>query len=283
VSTLFVNRLTILDFSFLHPERGLLGESWLLDVELEGGLDAQGMVLDFGEVKRQVKRHVDARYDHKLVVPTAHAGCTVTEEQDGVGINFTTHGDSAIEHRSPADALCLLDADEVTPATLGSAIVDSLSGELPANVTRIGIRLYPETTDEAYFHYSHGLKHHAGNCQRIAHGHRSRLLILRDGERDRGLEAEWAQRWRDIYIGSQEDLAAEQTRDGVLYHRYVYAASSGRFELQLPATRSYLIDTDSTVENLAQHIADRLKARMPRHRFEVRAFEGIDKGAVGIA
>ncbi|HID66548.1 MAG TPA: 6-pyruvoyl tetrahydropterin reductase, partial [Aquificaceae bacterium] len=42
---LFVERLTIVDFSFLHPTRGLLGESWILDVVLEGKLDAQGMIL----------------------------------------------------------------------------------------------------------------------------------------------------------------------------------------------------------------------------------------------
>ncbi len=42
MTTLFVNRLTVIDFSLLHPDLGLLGESLLVDIELDGSLDHQG-------------------------------------------------------------------------------------------------------------------------------------------------------------------------------------------------------------------------------------------------
>ena len=48
---LFVDHLTVLDFSFVHPDRGIVGESLIMDVELYGDLDEQGMVFDFGDVK----------------------------------------------------------------------------------------------------------------------------------------------------------------------------------------------------------------------------------------
>ena len=51
----------------------------------------------------------------------------------------------------------------------------------------------------------------------------------------------------------------------------------------MPASACYLIDTESTVENLAQHVADRLKAEHNEGRFTVYAYEGVDKGAVGEA
>ena len=53
--------------------------------------------------------------------------------------------------------------------------------------------------------------------------------------------------------------------------------------LTLPASQCYLIDCDSTVENLAGHIAEMLKTEHPESRFRVMAFEGVDKGAVGEA
>jgi len=52
LTTLFVKKLTNIDFSYLDVERGMVGESWLIDIELTGELDDQGMVVDFGIVKK---------------------------------------------------------------------------------------------------------------------------------------------------------------------------------------------------------------------------------------
>lgn len=276
---LFVNQLTVIDFSYLHEKRGLLGESWQVDVELEGGLDNQGMVLDFGEVKRQVKQTIDQQFDHKLLVPADSAGLALEQDGAQVSITFTQVSGDTIEYRSPADAVALIPAPKVTTLSLAQAIVQATETKLPANVHSIVVRLYPEHTDDALYQYSHGLKLHAGNCQRIAHGHRSRIKIFHNGLRAPNLEDIWAARLRDIYIGSKEDLVASSYRDDAEYLQFSYTARQGTFSLRLPKDRCYLIDAESTVENIARHILQELIAVYPEDVFEVRAFEGIGKGA----
>ncbi len=277
MTTLFVKGLTVIDFSYLHATRGLLGESWRLDISLTGDLDQQGMVLDFSDVKRQVKQLVDLEFDHKLIVPVKSSAVTLTQHQQRCSVLFEYGDRASIEHHSPASAVCLLQARSVTTETVAAAITDSLLKEMPSNVSQLEIKLSPEHIEGPFYHYSHGLKHHAGNCQRIAHGHRSKIEILRDGARDFQLESDWAARWRDIYIGCREDLVSEEDEQ----HLYRYQASQGEFELKLPADCCYLIDSDSTVENLAQHIAVTLKQNHQGNSFEVYAYEGIGKGAIG--
>ncbi len=280
MTKLFVDNLTVIDFSYLHPERGLLGESWLLDVMLGGTLDSQGMVLDFSEVKRQVKQLVDEEFDHKLLIPLRYDGADVDRDDAYCAVHYRCRTGRNIYHRGPASASSVLDTDEITPESVAAAIERRLQPGLPKNVFQIKIKLHAEQCDGCFYHVSHGLKHHAGNCQRIAHGHRSRIDIFEDGSRAPKAEAAWAARWRDIYIGTQADLLEERQRNGEAYYRFGYCSGQGEFELELPKACCYLIESDSTAENLAQHIAERLKSEKPLARFEVRAYEGVGKGAI---
>jgi 6-pyruvoyl-tetrahydropterin synthase len=283
MSRLFVDRLTVIDCALLHPQRGLLGESWLCDLELAGGLDEQGMVLDFGEVKRTVKGIVDATFDHKLLVPARHPGLEIAADGDRLRIDYPYGDGRRLVHDGPADATRLIDSPEVTTLAVATAIEQALRPALPANVREAAVTLRTEAIAGAHYRYSHGLRQHTGNCQRIAHGHRSRIEILRDGARAAGLEAEWAGRWHDAYIGKRADLVETRTCNGIPVHRFHYVAAQGAFELEIPAECCYLIDTDSTVEHLAAHVAARLAIEHPGARYRVRAFEGVDKGAIAEA
>ncbi|WP_278350499.1 6-carboxytetrahydropterin synthase, partial [Marinobacter nauticus] len=164
---LFVDNLTVIDFAYLDPTRGLVGESWIADVVLGGELDEQGMVFDFSNVKRTIKRVIDERVDHRLVIPRGYQGLSWSEEQPDT-FTWALTGGSQIIHRSPDEAIVWLSADRVVPSAVASLLEQEIKAVLPANVISVEINLREEEIDGAYYHYVHGLKKHLGNCQRIA-------------------------------------------------------------------------------------------------------------------
>ncbi|MGB3621614.1 6-pyruvoyl tetrahydropterin reductase [Ketobacter sp. MCCC 1A13808] len=282
MSALFVNHLTVLDFSYVHPVRGILGESWIADLELHGELDQQGMVFDFGDVKKQVRDALESLFDHKLVVPAELPALSKSEQNGITDLNWEDSEGRQYRHRSPAEAVLLLQQAHVSPEALTPLLEQAAMAAVPANVKQIRVRLRTEEISGAFYHYSHGLKKHLGNCQRIAHGHRSRIKVKRNGKRDPLLEKAWALKWKDIYIGTKEDLTEPFSDKGVEYCTFAYQAQQGDFELTLPKSKVYLIDTDTTVEYLAEHIAGRLNQDNPDCEIEVKAFEGVMKGAIAV-
>lgn len=276
LSSLFVEQLTVIDCAYLDAVRGVVGESWIVDIELTGELDAQSMVLDFGEVKKRLKRALDNSADHTLLVPRRHAGLSLHEAGGRVELEFRGPAAGPIIHAAPAIAISLLDAETVTADAVIAFLKPVLAEVVPPNVAEIGLTLRTERIDGAYYHYTHGLKKHDGHCQRIAHGHRSRIELRVDGQRDAALEAEQAARWADIYLGTREDLVSAANGR----HRYEYTAAEGAFAIELPAARCDVLDADTTVECIADHLAMQLAARRPGRSVQVRAYEGVMKGAV---
>lgn len=283
MATLFVDNLTVLDFSYLHAKRGLVGESWVVDLELSGDLDRQGMVLDFGNIKRAVKKLLDDTVDHKLLVPAVNDKAVIREDDGRAHITWR-YRSGEIQVRAPAESILSVPGEEISKGVLTVHLLELLRSALPENVHEVLVRLREEDIGTApYYHYSHGLKKHEGNCQRIAHGHRSRIEIYENGRRSRYWEKLWADRWEDIYIGTREDLEGTYYLDEIPHHRFRYQSGQGQFELLIPEDHCYLIDTDSTVEHLAEHIARQLAEEAPGKHFRVRAYEGVSKGAVAEA
>lgn len=273
---LFVEHLTTLDCAILDPERGLVGQSWIIDIELEGPLDGQSMVADFGTVKAQLKNAVDTCLDHTLIVP-AHSPILRLERGDSL-IALSFHSKiGLIEHLSPPVAVTLLDCSSIVTSAVEATLVRELRKVVPSSIAHVGVALREELIDGAYYCYGHGLRQHGGPCQRIAHGHRSRLEIRIGNRRDSTLEWECANRWRDIYLASAADLL--ERRQNRL--RFGYDAPEGRFELTLPESRCDLLQTDTTVEEIARHLTRYCMGQCPGNHIEVRAYEGVHKGAIG--
>ncbi|WP_027329550.1 6-pyruvoyl trahydropterin synthase family protein [Marinimicrobium agarilyticum] len=278
---LFVDNLATVDFSFLDPRRGLLGETWLADVKLAGDLDEQGMVCDFSTVKKALKTWLDKEIDHRLLVPSQSPQLTMEEKGDQITLHWR-FGDREeyVDLTCPRQAIALVDTDELTRESVAKWCVSQLEKEslFPAG-TKLDLSFTTESIEGVFYHYSHGLKKHEGNCQRIAHGHRSTISIWADDIPSPALEGEWASRLRDIYLGTTEDLVSEKDD----YYRFAYSAPQGDFDITLPQRCCYLMETDTTVELIADHIAKVTKSEYPTSTIRVKAFEGMNKGAIAEA
>jgi len=289
---LFVNDLTVMDFSYLCPERGMVGESWIVDVILSGDLNEESMVLDFGKVKKQLKKLIDEYIDHKLLVPVEHQYSCVEhdEKSDRVKVDFIRPDNKSIHLNCPAEAYAFVYSQNVTMPSVSDYLKDVIATHLPENVAGIELNLRAEVINTPFYHYTHGLKKHDGNCQRIAHGHRSKVVVFENEIESIKWQEYWAKRWCDIYIGSNEDIVdINETVFSLLYknaeqhHVFAYESSQGRFELAIPKAESEMIDTDTTVECLAQYMADEHKRLQSNSNFKVLAYEGVGKGAIAFA
>ena len=291
--TLFVDQLTVMDFSYLDENRGVVGESWIVDVNLDGKLNEQGMIFDFGQVKKQLKAEIDKSVDHKLIIPPQLPSLQINQNAQSTEIAWSNSSGQQCLHSSPKSAIVLLEAESVGLQPVKAYLEQRLRHLLPDNANNLSLSIYPEpglqsgTHSPSYYHYSHGLRKHRGDCQRIAHGHRSKIEIYENETRAPQLERQWCERWTDIYIGTKSDLSnpsnlphAARSKIPEDMYRFEYKAEQGRFMIQLPQKNCYLIDNESTVEHIAAHIAETLKQQSPDSTFTVKAYEGIKKGAI---
>ncbi|WP_249976952.1 6-carboxytetrahydropterin synthase [Vreelandella olivaria] len=274
--SLFVNHLTHIDVSLWCPEKGLMGCSWQVDALLDGELGEDGMLFDFGEVKPWIKHTLDSGLDHTLLVPVNAAGVEVSDCHEGICVRTTSP--YVMEVRGPAEAFTLLPWDAITIERITDTLSTTLTMQRPANVDHVRLSLSDEAIEGAAYGYSHGLKRHLGNCQRIAHGHRSRLHIWQESERQPALEQHWAGWLDNRYLLEQADITSQN--DTTLTCRYT--AAQGDFAITLPLERCSILPNPTTVENIARWLAKRIARQSGKPTF-VQAFEGINKGAMAEA
>ena len=146
---LFVRDLTVIDFSYLCQQRGMLGESFIVDVELHGGLDQTSMVLDFALVKKVIKKAIDELVDHKLAFPANHPAIQVTDVDDVQRLVFDTQR-GRIAMAGPHQAHVAIPAEKVTAETVRDFLTSHLKSLLPDNVQNLQLTLRPEISKSFY-------------------------------------------------------------------------------------------------------------------------------------
>ena len=268
--TLFVENVTVIDYAYLRPDVRIAGDSLILTIEVRGELDQNGFIVDFGKLKPMVKRFVDSELDHRLLLPTRDRELAVEEIGGRVIVRYGN-----LTYEAPPVAIAYLDAIAVSHDTISRRIEQLVAPHLPPNVRSMRCHLARDARAEqqASFAYTHGLRHHDGNCQRLLHGHRGVFVVIWDGIRDPELEGWLVRRFDGAHFAAARDVSGSAV---------AYRAAQGDFTALLPANRIVPLHVEPTIENIATFAFEELvrEQRLDGRRLMVRAYEGPNKGAM---
>ena len=285
---LFIKQLCTLDCAVFSRSEGIIGCSWVVDLEAEGYLDENGFVFDFSELKKLCKTTLKESLDHALIIPASCPGVTY-QELNGQELwslnenNRLEQTDFTWEYSCPKGAAYPIGVHRITPSILERETSRILRHRLPDTVSAVRIHLREESigSNEAKFRYTHGLPQHKGLCQRLFHGHRSRLEVYVDDDRRGDLEHFVA---RDIlsslphvYTDDQVDMSISS--EDTLGLRY--EGSYGTYGARIPRARGFRVPQSTSIESITTHIANLLREK-EGHRGKIRVMicEGIGKGAL---
>jgi 6-pyruvoyl-tetrahydropterin synthase len=293
--SLFYRNVTVLDYAYLDRHRGLIGHSLRVNVTFNGTTDAEGILFDFSHAKKKVKEIIDQDCDHRLVVPRG-----VVKRNNGqisfeykFGIN-----NLLFSYQAPEEAICELPSDSVSYGSLKTHLENIIMKQMPKNIYSIELELEEEDfdfSDKATFHYTHGLKQHYGNCQRLYHGHKNTVDVYINGVNRPDLESYLAHNlfkgnthfcfWENIVNKNEIMKVAGQNPRGTIVGvdniHIKYQSGQGQFEGKLPASMVFITHRESTVENLSTEFAELVREQVGENAtIQVRAYEGIAKGAL---
>jgi 6-pyruvoyl-tetrahydropterin synthase len=287
--TLFYKNVSTLDFAYVVDSERVIGCSLYVDVQFEGSEDRDGVIYDFSIAKNRVKSLIDEFIDHRLIVPNK----IVKEVADRYFIKI-----GMMEYLAPKEAFCLIDEevkDEVKYKDIEKFAEKLILNELPDNISFIKITLREEVSDSSFFNYTHGLKNHYGNCQRLLHGHRNQIEIWTSNIRRGDLEKQFIKKYLscDIHfvyfenVINKEELLVlngDQRPHGKIDRGELvfieYSSTQGKFSLKIPLKNCYFVDSETTIENMAaiflKHVAIDY---LINSDLKIVAYEGIGKGA----
>ena len=294
LSTLFVRDVGKIDSAMFDPGFGIIGQSWYVDVWLTGTLDENGFVYDFSALKSLIRQTLASTLDHALILPVSsqNVGFSEFDNTERWILKSKARGDSSEarwDYISPKGSVFPVHSVGLKTTNIEQEFNRLLRHRLPPTVHQLSVKLREESIapTEASYRYTHGITGHNGLCQRLFHGHRSRIEIYIGEERRPDLEHFVV---REIFGTNVHIATLNQIKsgDGEVGYRgktdkpvtLSYTGTLGNFEATLPSNRVFFIENETSVESLAREVA-RLIRREEKPTDKIRAvcYEGIDKGA----
>lgn len=298
VSTLFVRDVGKIDCALFDPSQGIIGQSWHVDVSLTGALDENGFVFDFSPLKSLIKQTLSSTLDHSLIIPVQSQSVQYIEIESNERwiLKSKARGDAKEtrwEYICPKGSVFPVHAVSLKHSVIEQEFARILRHRLPDSVLALTVKLREEAiaTTEASYRYTHGIQGHNGLCQRLFHGHRSRIEVYIGEERRPDLEHYIA---REIFVSNIHIASLGQIKSGrgEIGRRGTsdesvtlsFAGTLGTYEGTLPSNRVFFVEAETSIEAIARELARVIKFEEKTSEVvRVVAYEGIDKGAVGTA
>lgn len=285
---LFVNELDILDCAILDPVYGFIGASWFVDIEIEGKLDKNGFVYDFSLTKKIVKETLKNTLDHALILPKVSKDLSVEIDAKQMLVKCNIGGNSWT-YKCPTNAVFFIDGDSVDSKSIARTAEKVIMAHLPETVSNIRIVLREEqgTTDDSFFRYTHGLPFHSGLCQRLFHGHRSKVAIENNGSIDKDLQKYVATNLFQtmIHIADQSQFKTHfwsnySSGPEGSHTTLAYESEEGYFEATMPSNKIFTVEQATSIESIARGVHKCISEKFTANNLRVRISEGINKGGI---
>ena len=296
--SLFLNDITKLDCAIFDPGHGVVGASWHVDVVLTGVLDPNGFVYDFSLLKKLVRQTLKESVDHALVIPIGSQTVQYNETPDGEQWTLETRGRGANpgfkwSYSCPKGAVYPIRCVALTNSVIEQELARLLKHRLPASISDIRLKLRAEAVDptEALFRYTHGISGHDGLCQRLFHGHRSRIEVYLGDSRRADLEHYVVTEifGTEVHVATPQQLQTPAWTPGTRGQAgqtviLAFRGSLGSYGGSLPAENVWLIEQETSIECISRTVAQILRKRFPKaEKIKVMCYEGIGKGGIGLA
>jgi 6-pyruvoyl-tetrahydropterin synthase len=298
LSTLFVKDIGRIDCALFDPSLGIIGQSWHVDISLTGHLDENGFVFDFSPLKSLIKQTLSSTLDHSLIIPLQSQNVQFGECDAGERwtLRSKARGESREtkwDYQCPKGAVFPIHTVSLKTPVIEAEFSRILRHRLPESVVSLSVKLREESiaTTEATYRYTHGIQGHNGLCQRLFHGHRSRIEIYVGEERRPDLEHFVS---REVFSSSVHVASLNQVKSGSaelgIRHNATnesvtlcFAGTLGQYEGTLPLNRVFFVPNETSIESIANELAKLVKIEEKTSEpVKVIAYEGIDKGAIAV-
>lgn len=289
--TLFIEQIDALDLG-LWTDDGPQGSTFEVDLEISAPLDEVGFVCDFSTTKQTLKKALKTTLDHRFIAPTKHPDYQLTlQNGQATWRPKDPHSQGLYFFKGPASSVYGLPTSHITLPELEQEvhrIACKAFSHLPYTDLKIFLRSENiRSKDGTYLHYTHGISHHNGLCHRMWHGHRSRVVVLRNSDRSPALEDHLTRKLgsNPFHLAEPNQIIGKTWQPGTLGPKNQlcelgYDTIAGPYRAIMPASKVWLAPKHTSVETFSTALARELKTQDPEARIQVRLYEGANKGGI---